>query len=210
MNAIQKLLLFVTLSLSQLVTAEDDGTVTKICHDVANAQFPLIDQTFNKNDALNPQCKALDYYYGIACKVDFEKARFRAYQEMKNKDDIYGSIVLTMLYANGEGIGKNIILAQKLACKNSFALAELTARILHLAQLNKNSQAKKFNFCDDITSGYMAGHCAKITEKISAAKREARLQHIVNQWPLQQRLDFTKLQKQPRNLLVNEATTKST
>lgn len=193
MKIIKNLLLIALFAFPPLVLAEAYVTATKICQEVENVSFPTADQ-INHKQPLNSQCHAIDYYYGIACKVNFEMARLRAYEEMK-KNEIHGSIVLTMLYANGEGVAKNIPLAQKLACKNSFAPAELTARVLHLAELNTNLPVKKFDFCDDITSGYMMGYCADIAEKISAVKRETRLQHIISQWTPQQQFAFTKLKK---------------
>ena len=199
MKIITNLLLVTLFAFPQLVLAEDDAMTmtTKTCQEVAKLSFPAADQINSHKIPLDPQCHALDYYYGIACKVDVEKARLRAYEEMHNKNGYMDDsmVVLTMLYANGEGVTKNIPLAQKLACNDYSALAELQARVLHLAQLNNNAQTKKFDYCDDITSGYMMGYCANIGEKISSVKREARLQHIVKQWTAQQQRAFSALQK---------------
>lgn len=177
------------------VWADKTDEVKTICQQVAKIPFPEADQINSKNLSFDPQCDAIDYYYGIHCESNFEKARLRAYEEIKKTDDLDGSMVLTMIYANGEGVSKNIPLAEKLTCESSHAPAELEGRILHLAQFKTNKSAKKFDYCDDITSGYMMGYCSYIGERVVSAKRDAILLRIVNKWSPTQKEAFIKLQK---------------
>ena len=76
--------------------------------------------------------------------------------------------MLTVLYANGDGVERNIPLALRFACEQGWAPAEFEGRVKHLESFNfvKPSPRGQFSFCDDITSGFMQGFCAAYDSEI--------------------------------------------
>lgn len=152
--------------------------VKNICLQAAKTPIPnadLPDAVLSKN---LQQCKADDFYYGINQPVDFVKARQCAFATHN-----YG--VLTMIYANGKAVAKNWDLALLFACKAGFAPAEIQGRVKHLLQLkNKNWQGADFDICDDVTSGYMAGECASLQQKLNQVKRQQQFAVLSASWNL--------------------------
>ncbi len=90
-----------------------------------------------------------------------------------------------MLYANGFGVERNYDLAIRFSCENaSAAEAEMEGRIGHLEYLRDHPgvKAKRFDLCDDATSGLMEGQCAYIDEQPRIAKRERRIKALSAHW----------------------------
>ena len=106
------------------------------------------------------------------------KARACAYVELAEGDgEVFGrSRVLMMIYATGIGGTQNLNLAIHLACETEGAPAEMEGRVAHLERLKGAKGSKvKFDLCDDVTSGYMSGHCAGHDQRMAAAKRDRAL-----------------------------------
>lgn len=78
--------------------------------------------------------------------------------------------VLSMLYANGLGVPRNIETAIYYACSTGAAPAEMEGRVMHLSNLPHLSTLTRYDQCDDITSGAMGAACAEI-----AATRAGRV-----------------------------------
>jgi uncharacterized protein YecT (DUF1311 family) len=136
-------------------------------------------------------CDANDLYYDTKSMsaptgADWGKVRSCAFA---TKD----TGVLTMLYANGSGVAKDLKLATKYACSTSSAIAEMAGRVENLSGRMSTGQHKDFDFCEDITSGYMQGMCAGIYERQQAKGREARLAALVKNWPGKDQAAFTTL-----------------
>lgn len=95
-------------------------------------------------------------------------ARHCAYRErataeagMISDETVFGgSGVLTMLYANGQGVPRDLDLARRFACEYGGAPAELRGRLAHLQGIADGTETGPLHVCDDITSGLMAGFCA--------------------------------------------------
>jgi hypothetical protein len=100
-------------------------------------------------------CDALSAYYGIGEPVDDAKARACAYA---SKD----YAVLSMLYANGRGVPRDIAVARKAVCdERDAAPAEISGRLQHLARIEAGEEAAGgYDFCDDATSGLTTGWCS--------------------------------------------------
>lgn len=91
----------------------------------------------------------------------------------KNETDI-----LSMLYANGYGVQRNLRLALRYACETGAAPAEMEGRVDHLTgMMNTRTSVnqQRYDICDDITSGMMQGVCASIGERRAEKARIARL-----------------------------------
>ncbi len=136
-----------------------------------------------------PQCDALALYYGFAAKPDHAAALQCAYYQRAHPnpqvgDPFAGPGILSMLYANGDGVELDLDLAVRFTCENTWAApAELAGRLEHLAQLRaEGANEAPFDLCDDATSGLMAGACAKVQANFRAAKRHQALATLQSDW----------------------------
>lgn len=136
-------------------------------------------------------CDSVALYYGDEGAADPVRARQCAYLERAGGDggELGGSAMLAMIYANGKGVPRNLPLATKFACEAGGAPAEIDSRIEHLDQLGTHPAAPQapFDFCDDITSGYMAGACAAVASGHADARREDALDQLTQSYDLAQR-----------------------
>jgi uncharacterized protein YecT (DUF1311 family) len=125
---------------------------------------------------------------------DPRRARLCAYLERGGASDapISGAAVLSMIYANGLGVAFNPQLAIKFACEASGAPAELDGRIAHLEHLAQPA-SRGFDFCDDITSGYMLGYCAARHARLAETRRQRALQGLIATYSGPEQLAYTAL-----------------
>ena len=150
-----------------------------------------------------PECKSYRLYPGIGTKVDFAAARTCAWSErlatqagLEPRYSIAsvfgGSAMLTQLYANGEGVTKDLPLALRFACEAEGSPAEISGRIKDLEdRLNHDGAADtRFQFCDDITSGFMMGFCTAYTSERQDQDRTATTEEISRYWTAAQKSAF--------------------
>jgi hypothetical protein len=157
-------------------------TTDAICERFANAPIPEAELPHDAPGAA-AGCDAEALYYGIDAPADYAAARRCAYRELDvdGAPPIGGPEVLMMIYANGRGVPQNLDLALRFACRAFGAPAELAARVGRLWQARSSTAPKwprPFDVCDDVTSGYMSGHCAAHDERIAAVARRARKRRI--------------------------------
>lgn len=143
------------------------------------------------------RCNANDLYYdtlnmSAPTNADWQKVRDCAFATQDTG-------VLTMLYANGKGVAKNLRLATTYACSTSSAIAEMAGRVDNLTRRMKGGQSEDFDICEDITSGHMQGICALIDERQQEKQRNARLTAITRQWPAKDQAAFHKLKNALQN-----------
>jgi uncharacterized protein YecT (DUF1311 family) len=101
-----------------------------------------------------------------------------------------------MIYANGQGVARNFDLAIKFACEVDGAPAENQGRFEHLLKLRKeNWQGSDFNLCDDATSGFMQGWCAKLNNGRVQIGQNSNLQSLTSHWSAQEKQVFAHLQQ---------------
>jgi uncharacterized protein YecT (DUF1311 family) len=132
-------------------------------------------------------CDEMQLYYGFDGKPDYEAALQcgwyeRAHPQPQVGNMFYGPGVLTMLYANGLGIRRHYDLALRFACEQPWASeTEFALRVGHIEHLRDNEgTAKKFDLCDDITSGLNQGTCALVAARAADAKRDAKLNSLIH------------------------------
>jgi uncharacterized protein YecT (DUF1311 family) len=155
-----------------------------------------------------PTCNSYKLYSGIGTKVDFEAARRCAWQERSAAQAgltprytiasvLGGAAMLTQLYANGEGVERNIALAIRFACEADGAPAEIQGRIEHVESLSSQPtpSAAKFKFCDDATSGFMDGFCTSYEAELANQSRTNALQDLSSKWPEPEQSAFAALEK---------------
>lgn len=154
-------------------------------------QAPRRDTAFASEAPALKSCNANDLYYDArsvtaATNADWEKVRDCAFASNDTG-------VLTMLYANGKGVAKNLKLATKFACSTESAIAEMAGRVNNLTRRMTISQGADFDICEDVSSGYMQGICALIDERQQEKRRNARLTAIVRKWPTKDQVAFRTL-----------------
>lgn len=142
-------------------------------------------------------CDAETLYYGRDGKGDgrdFIAARHCAYRERGTGADIEsqaapfgGSGALMMLYANGQGVKRNIPLAKRFACEYGGAPAEVSGRLAHLDAIATGTDKAPMDLCDDITSGMMMGFCANRDAGFATVARNGRWESLQARWTPAQR-----------------------
>jgi uncharacterized protein YecT (DUF1311 family) len=158
-----------------------------------------------------PNCNSYKLYNGIGTKIDSTAARKCAWSErlaqQKGIEPRYttasvfgGSAMLTVIYANGQGVKQNYPLALRFACEAGGAPAEIGIRLEHLESLlTKAAPNSNFDFCNDITSGFMQGFCAGLSSEMSDQSRTANLNALKSGMTEEQRSAFDLLVKAQQN-----------
>jgi hypothetical protein len=108
--------------------------------------------------------------------------------------------MLAVLYSNGEGVQKNLPLALRFACEAGGAPGEIALRIEDIESRfsTPDPRKKKFQYCDDITSGFMEGFCAENSSELAEQKRAQVLHEIAVAMNQAQRQAFDELDKANR------------
>jgi uncharacterized protein YecT (DUF1311 family) len=147
-------------------------------------------------------CSAVDLYYGkdgLGEERDYAAARQCAYQEHKNGRDpnpgsvFEGSSILMMLYANGQGVPRNIQLAKRFVCETGGAPAEIMGRFEHLDAIAQGKDIDPMDFCDDVTSGMMGGMCAFLHSHYEQYRRDKQWTVLQTSWTEAQRAALEQL-----------------
>lgn len=150
-----------------------------------------------------PECASYKSYAGIGTPVNFEAARKCAWSERlaihaeleprySTASVFGGSAMLTQLYANGEGVPQNLPLAIRFACEAEGAPGEIGGRLEGLEKRlhHENKEDSRFQFCDDITSGFMMGFCTAYTSEIEDQNRATATTAISRDWTAAQKSAF--------------------
>lgn len=162
-----------------LATPAPVETLQNLCAKTAGAQASDSDRPSQEEKKVLNNCNSVAAYYGDGEAVDYRKARLCAFYqyEEKVKSLFGGATILMQLYANGEGVDRNLDFAIRLACEQKDAVApvEFEGRLKHLDELSKNKKiaSGRFDICDDVTSGSMQGACATRDDEFEKNKREA-------------------------------------
>jgi hypothetical protein len=166
------------------------------CAALGKLAYPAADRPSAAQQAALPSCDAPALYYGIRQPRDFVRARHCAFTPDKD-DDVFSKKagVLMMLYANGQGVARNLQLAKKAACAAGGAPAELSGRLTHLNDMapGKSAAGQTIDFCEDVTSGMMMGYCASLGAAQDDVKREGALAAIAATFKPNERAAFLRL-----------------
>lgn len=135
-------------------------------------------------------CKAFEYYakrnQAVASAAEWGGVRACAVAAQDHA-------VLSMLYANGLGVPRNLDLATQYACRAGGAYAEVSGRIEHLQALRTRPPGTPYDQCDDITSGFMMGMCASVADGQADKIRNASFARLRGQLPAPQIAAFDQL-----------------
>ncbi len=144
-----------------------------------------------------PDCNSYKLYSGIGTNVDYVAARKCAWAErLAIQTDIQpksanvasvlgGSAMLSMIYANGEGVERNLPQAKRFVCEAGGSLGDHEALLSELDSMSEGSvsQKSKFSFCGQTGSGYMQGWCAAYDKEIADRTRTDALHALSKGWP---------------------------
>lgn len=164
--------------------------VKNICRQTESMTMPVADQPDAARSKTLAKCDADNLYYGLGQtqQPDYTAARACAVATQNNS-------VLTMIYANGDGVQKNLNLAIHFACKAGFAPAEIEGRVMHLVDLRAHPEkTDRFDICDDVTSGYMMGICASTQEQLAQKQRQQQIIELTKNWSENDRQALQKLE----------------
>lgn len=148
-----------------------------------------------------PNCASYKLYSGIGTSVDLEAARRCAWSERLaaqaglapkyTLESIFGgSAMLTVLYANGEGVERSIPLALRFACE-----ADFDSDFDDIESLDQEAHGKrpKFVLCNEAKTEFSIGFCAGYQQQIDDQERKNAYRKISSQWPAAHRAAFEKL-----------------
>ncbi len=176
------------------VNCDDVG---EICSQIFSIKIPEQDKPSADERKYLEGCSSEELYFGYGKAAEYTTARKCAYLQIEqNKTDgvVDGKPILMSIYANGEGVKRNLDLALKFACDDdAFAPAEYLGRIMHVNMMRQRNISRQFDYCDDVTSSYMIGFCAGRQAKLDKAKRNIAYQKIIGKWAASERLAFEKM-----------------
>lgn len=174
-----------------------------ICAAVSDARPPEGDLPTPEDSAALEGCSSDELYYGIGMPADpvaarkcafleVERSKTEAAQSFATPFEFHGAHgMLAIVYANGNGAGRNLDFAIHAACQLEDAPAAMALRIEHLDRLRRDGpDADAFSTCDDITSGISAGICSDLAARIAQQDRTKDLAAWTVGWPASQRDAF--------------------
>ncbi|MFD0726263.1 lysozyme inhibitor LprI family protein [Lysobacter brunescens] len=180
--------------------ADDDGPHDAVCRQWMKTPIPKQDIGSAPAD-----CDAEVLYYGRDGKGtgrDLVAARHCAYRQrgtgaqVESQSEVFGgSGILMMLYANGEGVKRNLPLAKRFACEYGGAPAEVDGRLEHIDAIAEGTDTQAMDICDDITSGLMAGFCSRRSADAARFERNQRWQMLQAAWTPAQRAAWADVRK---------------
>ena len=185
---------------SEICSQQADVDGRQECAKLSSTEDPPADLPSPEERPELAACSSYDLYFGFGAPADSVKARKCAFIErergQKRPELVFGGAgLLAMIYANGKGVPRSFDLALKFACKVDGAPAENARRIAHLLQLQQENWAgENFNLCDDATSGFMQGWCAKLREDLVQVKRAKKLDAMTQTWTPKEQRAFKELQ----------------
>lgn len=201
------LIVVLALGLVPRLAAQIEDAQNSECEPYLKVPLP-VEASKTPSPTAWPACDSYKFYSGIGRRVDFEAARQCAWKErlaqQENIEPRYtvasvfgGSAMLAVLYANGEGVSRDMPLAIRFSCEAGGAPAEISVRMRHLQALVKESSksASAFDFCGDITSGFMEGFCAARSSEIRDQKRTGSLDALAASFAPEQRKTFSVLRQ---------------
>ncbi|RYF95122.1 MAG: hypothetical protein EON95_02690 [Caulobacteraceae bacterium] len=172
-----------------------------ICRSLKTATAPAGDRPTKAQAAALKDCDSVDLYYGLGGAPDRIKARRCAFVQLDSKPDdledgVSGAGVLAMIYANGDGVSRNLDFAIHMACLDAFSPFEIDSRVKALdARRRGEGLNEPYDYCDEASSGFAMGECSAIWSGQETVKRNARFAAAGRTWNPVQRKAFAKLSK---------------
>jgi len=170
------------------------------CRRLRTLEPPAADRPDAATAATLADCDAEALLYGIDMPADATRARQCAFVQADSAEGragkggpFEGTALLMTLYANGAGVPRNLDLATSLACRLQGAAMENSDRVRHLQALKTQPDHRRFDYCDDITSGYAGGQCAQHDAALADARRARKFAAVTQGWDSTRRAAFEPL-----------------
>jgi hypothetical protein len=150
--------------------------------------------------AIKPDCDSSAAYYGIGHPVDYTAARSCALTEyanpVANPSIFYGPGILSMIYANGQGVPADLDLATRFTCESVWSSpAEIETRLDLLAEARINHTPATLDLCDTATSANSDGWCTSLEARFSDIDRKQKLDQLRSTLAATSITSFEALQK---------------
>lgn len=150
-----------------------------------------------------PDCASIRSYSGIGRKVDYAAARECAWRERSAQlvdleprytaESLFGgSAMLTVLYANGEGVEQSKPLAMRFACEAGLSDDGMSGLLALPAEPHVTQ--RKFVYCDHAMTTFDMNFCAQYQGEITAQKRQDALGALSIHWPQAEKTAFAALE----------------
>lgn len=154
---------------------------------------------------------SVEFYFGANRPKDFEKARHVAFIEIEKDTGIYNRVgginTLTMIYANGFGVPKNLDIALAFACRGAGSLSDSinSAVVNHLLDLKEGKQESSapYDICEDAISRAEISVCSHIISKVAGAKQALLKEQLTKNWSEAAKAALKKLNKDAHDFLYN-------
>lgn len=178
-----------------------------ICRSLRPLAPPAADAPDAKAAVTLKECDPVALYDGTGVAMNPMRARqcallsLRMLDEARKPQELIDTLgVLTMVYANGRGVPRDLDLATALACRMPAAPAEVHERIMHLQERKEGLWPgdADFDFCDDNSGGITGTECALRKSAIAEAERADKIQMLMLGWNAQQRQVFATLEAAAR------------
>jgi uncharacterized protein YecT (DUF1311 family) len=189
--------LILAIGLTTTLQAQDqpEPAVAQACKRVENVPIPKPTLTVQN-------CSAPRLYYGTTGKPDYAAALQCALADWPNKayedDFTTGSAgTLIMIYANGDGVPRNLEIALHAACIRARDNDDYDKLILDLLKLKTDPSEPKFDFCEykDLILDRNSNDCDDIALELQAKHRDDALAKLMTRWTPQQRAAYEGMRK---------------
>ena len=174
-----------------------DADIPGECERLSRFSYPSADQPTAAEAQDLRGCEAYQYYYGIGRRKNYVKARQCAFSQPVPESGFSGELILMMLYANGQGVSRNLELAKKAACNSGLAgddLKESIDALRTMAQPTKLA-VQTFNFCDLVGTERSTDLCTWVKAQVDIQKYEPELATRRRTWTRLQQTAFDDVQK---------------
>jgi len=212
--------LLIAVSACAAAQAQNDpsASAAKICASVENLRVPTVTPESPADASWLKGCSEDDLYFGASPHqdVDYLGARRCALYawnvkhssapgDLSSSGDVYdfSPQTLIMIFANGDGVPRNLDLATHIACQEAFPLqnpqsdyeSELIQVILKLAQMKSATSPPRFDYCSggpQLSDWPEKLVCEGIETRLARKKRETHFAELVAPWTGEQKDAFTK------------------
>jgi uncharacterized protein YecT (DUF1311 family) len=218
----RRLAIFLLIAAAACAAAQEQkdasAPAAKICASVENLRVPTVTPESPADASWLKSCREDDLYYGVSPHqdVDYPAARRCALYAWNAKHgpapgdlnvsgDVYdfSTQTLVMIFANGDGVPRNLDLAMHIACQEVFPLqnpesdyqSELIQVILGLAKMKSAAAPERFDYCNggaQLSDWPEKLVCKSIDTRLARKKREAHLAELVAPWTGEQKDAFSR------------------
>jgi hypothetical protein len=169
-----------------------DPRAKQACASVEQVEPPAADRPTAAEEKALASCVSLDAYYGLGEPADPVKARKCAFAEMDRgtKSALSGKAILSMVYANGNGVERNYDVALKMACTIGDAPGDAAGRVYQLMRMKKENSAARFAICDHSSGRDLYEQCAILQARFDKIERDQKLEKFTASWSARDKKAF--------------------